>query len=242
MDSTFTILPALLFPAAGVATYIFYLHRGERHLYPWRYIAAVLILQCMTTTVIKNVEGTYTTLTAAQQAAKLVGGYLLGIYASLLIWRLFLNPLNKFPGHPLAKVTAFHHSFQVGKNLDMFLYLQKAHQKLGDFVRIGPNTLSVSDPRAVRLALGAQAVCTKAPWYSMEHPAYSMHTSRSKSDHDTRRRIWSNAFSDKALRGYELRVRRYSEALIEQMRSLSGKQETSQLSSISLTCVTQATR
>jgi tryprostatin B 6-hydroxylase len=224
MDPT-SLLPALLFPVAGISTYTFYLHRGERHLYPWRYVGAVLILQGITTTTIKNVEPTFTTLLAAQQAAKLVGAYLLGIYGSLLVWRLFLNPLNKFPGQPLAKVTAFHHSFQVGKDLNMFLHLQRAHRRWGDYVRIGPNTLSVSDPRVVRLALGGQAVCTKAPWYSMEHPAYSMHTSRSKSDHDARRRIWSNAFSDKALRGYEIRVRRYNEALIEQMHSLAGRQE-----------------
>jgi tryprostatin B 6-hydroxylase len=224
MDLTSAMLPAFLFPAAGVVTYILYLHRGERHLYPWRYVGAVLMLQCMTTFVIRNITTTHT-ITAAQQAAKLVGGYLLGIYGSLLIWRLFLNPLNKFPGHPLARLTAFHHTFQVAKDLNMFLHLQKAHQKWGDFVRVGPNTVSVSDPRAVRVALGAQAVCTKAPWYSVEHPAYSMHTERSKPAHDARRRVWSSAFSDKALRGYEQRVRRYNETLIAQMHSFSGEHE-----------------
>lgn len=120
----------------------------------------------------------------------------------------------------------------------MFLRLQEKHKKWGNFVRIGPNTLSVADPDVVRVALSGQSKCTKGPWYSIEHPVssmlciqtcsnrlqhYSMHSTRSRADHDARRRVWSGAFSDKALRGYEERVQKYNKILIEQINSFSGK-------------------
>lgn len=50
-----------------------------------------------------------------------------------------------------------------------------------------------------------------------------MHSTRSRADHDARRRIWSGAFSDKALRGYEERVQKYNKALIKQINSFSGQ-------------------
>jgi cytochrome P450 len=49
-----------------------------------------------------------------------------------------------------------------------------------------------------------------------------MHTTRDKAIHDRRRRIWSPAFSDKALRGYENRVQKYNDLLIKQISAFSG--------------------
>jgi len=218
-----SLLPILCFQVAGAATYTFYFHHGERHLFPWRYVRGVLLLQCLTTAAIKSLEPDNNLFASASQAGKLVGHFLFGLYASLLIFRLFLNPLNKFPGAFMARLTGFHHVFDVGRDFDMFLKLQEKHRKWGDFVRIGPNTLSVAHPDVVRVALGGQSKCSKAPWYSVEHPHYSMHSTRSRADHDARRRIWSGAFSDKALRGYEERVQKYNKALIEQIDSFSGQ-------------------
>lgn len=215
--------PSILFQVGGVASYILFFHHGERHLFPWRYVGGVALLQCLTTIAITFTAIDTTTNGAALLAAKLVANYLLGLYTTLILFRLFFNPLNKFPGPFMARLTALHHSFQVGRKMDMYLHLQDAHRKWGDFVRIAPNTLSVADPRVVSVALGGQSKCGKAPWYSAEHPAYSMHSTRSREDHDARRRIWSSAFSDKALRGYEMRVQKYNELLVQQIKSFSGK-------------------
>ena len=40
--------------------------------------------------------------------------------------------------------------------------------------------------------------------------------------HDRRRRIWIPAFSDKALRGYENRVKKYNDLLVQQISAFSG--------------------
>jgi len=50
----------------------------------------------------------------------------------------------------------------------------------------------------------------------------AMHTTRSRAVHDKRRRIWSPAFSDKALRGYEKRVEPYADVLLKRLRDFNG--------------------
>lgn len=213
----------LISVVGGIATHAFYFNRGEHHLFPWRYVQGFLALCILTGTAITHIEGDISNITACLWTLQLATVYLFGLYSSLVVYRLFLNPLNKFPGPPLAKLTALNHSFRVGKKKDMYLKLYNFHQEMGKFVRIGPNDLSVSDADVMRLALGPQSKCTKAPWYDVEYPAYSMHSTRSRAVHDRRRRIWSPAFSDKALRGYEKRVQKYNNTLIEQLNAFSGK-------------------
>ncbi|CEN59792.1 hypothetical protein ASPCAL02236 [Aspergillus calidoustus] len=209
----------------GVATYMLYYHKGEHHLYPWRHVQAVLTLGILTTLTIKHLDPSRypSTTTAAQTATALTLTFLSTLFASVLVYRQFLNPLNRFPGYPLAKITGFDHVIRVARNKDMFLKLHDSHKKWGKFVRIGPNDISVSDADVVRVALGPQTKCVKAQWYTLELPAASMHTTRSRAEHDRRRRVWSPAFSDKALRGYEARIKGYNQALIQQIEGFSGK-------------------
>src|SRR4051794_7306958 len=77
-------------------------------------------------------------------------------------------------------------------------------------------------PDGVQIVQGQNSKCTKAQWYSQDTPLISMHTTRDKSMHDRRRRIWSPAFSDKALRGYESRLQKYNDMFIKQMNELGG--------------------
>lgn len=58
--------------------------------------------------------------------------------------------------------------------------------------------------------------------YDADAPLTSMHTSRDRPTHDRRRRLWSPAFSDKALRGYEQRVKGYADALMECINNYKG--------------------
>ncbi|KAL2848581.1 cytochrome P450 [Aspergillus pseudoustus] len=209
--------------AAGIAIYTLYYRKGEHHLYPWRHVQAILALVILTTFGLKELDPTLSTTTAAQRATTLTATFVAALLSSVLIYRQLLNPLNVFPGYPFAKLTGFDHVFRVARNKDMFLKLHESHQKWGKFVRIGPNDVSVSDADVVRVALGPQSKCIKAQWYTLELPAASMHTARSRAEHDRRRRVWSPAFSDKALRGYEQRIKVYNQALIQQLEGLSGK-------------------
>ncbi|KAF9889645.1 hypothetical protein FE257_007153 [Aspergillus nanangensis] len=219
MESVHAVIAGL----TGVATYALYFQHGERHLYPTRYIQAVLCLFVAVGLGLRYGLPGITTEAAIFGSCQLMSVYLAGIYGSVILYRLFLNPLNKYPGPYLARLTAFDRTFRVARRRDMYKKAYAAHQKLGKFVRVGPNDLSIADADAVKVAFASNSVCSKAAWYTGEHPSYSMQTTRSREEHDRRRRIWSPAFSDKALRGYEERIRVYNQTLINRLSEFKGQ-------------------
>jgi len=148
--------------------------------------------------------------------------YFAGLYTSLLVYRGFLNPLNKFPGSPMARFTSLWLTTQCAKDADLYKKMDALHRKHGDFVRTGSHDLSTTHPDAVQTLYGAGSKCTKAHWYDQDQPRLSMHTSRSRALHDRRRRIWSPAFSDRALRGYERRIETHGDELVRQIGAFSS--------------------
>jgi hypothetical protein len=160
-----------------------------------------------------------------QSTLLLIGpAFLSGLLTSLLTYRIFLSPLNKFPGHILSRVTNLWLSFGViGKSSHAHFKVQKLHEEYGDFVRVGSNDLSIIDPRAVDIIYGHSSACRKSGWYDQDSPLNSMHTTRSKQVHALRRRIWSPAFSDKAIRGYEKRIQPYVDELAKKIGDFDGK-------------------
>ncbi|KAJ9611707.1 hypothetical protein H2200_004891 [Cladophialophora chaetospira] len=219
MSSTYLPLAAAM---AGVASHLFYFKIGEHWMYPMRYIQAFLFA-CVTATVVQVQYYNTSTTPAIASTVKYASLYLAGLYSSLIIYRLFFNPLNKIPGPYWARLSRFHLSFQVGGKQNLNHYLLAMHQKYGRFVRLDPYGISVTHPDGVDITLGPKAVCTKAEWYEADLPRSSLHTTRSRALHDRRRRIWSPAFSDKALRGYENRVQRYNDLLVKKIEESNGQ-------------------
>lgn len=207
--------------AVGIASYLFFFKHSERHLYPFRYVQFLLLAYFAVFTAKLHYFGS-STGPALRSTTQLAICYFIGLYASLLTYRLFFNPLNKFPGPFTARLSKFDHVFRLGKK-DGHHLLYNMHQKYGPYVRIGPNDLSVTDPLGVQLVLGPNSKCTKAQWYSVDVPLISMHTTRDRAAHDRRRRIWSPAFSDKALRGYEPRIQKYNDLLVQRITESLGK-------------------
>lgn len=62
--------------------------------------------------------------------------YLLSLFASMTIYRLFFHATSSFPGPKWAAITKFWH---VWHTLDSrnYLFLQKMHTEYGEFVRTG---------------------------------------------------------------------------------------------------------
>ena len=160
---------------------------------------------------------------AIKIAASVEGVWLLGVYSSMFLWRAFVNPLNKFKGPFMARMLDLWWSFKIGPESHAFLKNGELHKKYGKFVRIGPNTISIAHKDGPNLLYGPGSKCRKAAWYDNYAPLTSMHTSRDRQLHDTRRRLWSPAFSDKALRGYEQRIKPYADSLIDRIQGYKGK-------------------
>ena len=216
-----SMFEASLAVVGGVATHLLYFKHGERHAYPWRYVLAFLLaVVCLWGSYYcrENLSGfDATTLTAVVSFS-----FLIGLFSSLIIYRLFLNPLNQFPGPFVARLSKLYY-VRLSSNLLGHQELHKLHQKYGRYVRIGPNDLSVVDPDGMKVVLGASSRCTKSAWYGQDMPYISTNTTRDRSAHDRRRRVLSPAFSDKALRGYAMRVQKFHDQLLSQIDAFSGK-------------------
>lgn len=207
--------------AAGIASHLLFFKHSERHLYPLRYVQFI-ILAFVAGSVLRTHYFGDSIRYALEKSFQHTAVYLAGLYASLIIYRLFFNPLNRFPGPLGARFSKFDHTFRLSK-MDGHHMLQRSHNKYGRYLRIGPNDVSITDPAAIQVVLGQNSKCSKAQWYSQDVPLISMHTTRDRAQHDRRRRILSPAFSDKALRGYENRIQKYNDLLINQISESLGE-------------------
>ncbi|KAL8832578.1 MAG: hypothetical protein Q9170_004822 [Blastenia crenularia] len=161
-------------------------------------------------------------ITTFRHVATHATAVLLGLYSSLLAYRLLWHPLHRFPGPFGARVSSLWLSSQI-RNGNAHKKMLDLHRKYGNFIRIGSSDLAIIHPLGVPAVYGQGSLCRKATWYDEDWPRSSLHTTRDHAWHGQRRRIWSPAFSDKALRGYEARIRKYTSSLAEQMSTLSTK-------------------
>ncbi|KAF2650048.1 monooxygenase [Lophiostoma macrostomum CBS 122681] len=144
--------------------------------------------------------------------------FLLGVFTSMTIYRLFFHRIRHFPGPILARVTRFYNLYLSGKNVKYYDELDKLHNQYGDFIRTGPREISILRKSAVSLIYGPQSACLKSTWYSAvsnDSAKAQMFYSRDPVDHKRRRKAWDRAFSVKSLRTYAPLIR----AKVEQLTS-----------------------
>lgn len=152
----------LVAAAAGVAAHLLVFNRGEHHMYATRYLQA-LILTFATSVVALTHYGEQSVTESLKLSGSVVGYFLASLYSGLVIYRLFFNPLNKFPGPYFARLSMFDLVLRSTK-FDTNKRLYEFHQKYGKSVRIGPNDLSITDPDGVQVISGATSKCRKASW------------------------------------------------------------------------------
>ncbi|EME46239.1 hypothetical protein DOTSEDRAFT_148279 [Dothistroma septosporum NZE10] len=213
--------PSLLLAfTAGVASHLLYFRIGEHHMMPIVYLQ-LFSLACITV-IFGLVSLTEATVYGALgTVSAFAASWLFGVYGSLLTYRLVFHPLNRFPGPWQARLGDLWMSAQL-TGLNAYYVFDNLHKQNGPFVRIGSNSLSITDPDMMQPAYGAGARVTKGDWYDGPTPHHSMHTTRDKGLHDRRRRVWAPAFSDKALREYEATVQEFNDKLIRKVTEANG--------------------
>lgn len=213
-DISSFLLPTAFIP--GVFSHLFFFNHGERHRVPQRYLQFYLLAYIAGASALVN-YGHLPLSTAFRISTAWAAVYFLGLFSSLVIYRLFFNPLNAFPGPYMARLSHFHCVLANAKHLNQHINLLALHRKYGRYVRIGPNSLSITDAKGLPIVLGPNTKCYRGSFYDMDWPVSSLVGQRPKAAHDKRMRIWSPAFSDRALKGYETRIMAVVSDLVSQV-------------------------
>ena len=148
--------------------------------------------------------------------------YISALLTSMIIYRKFFHRLRGFPGPWMAGITKLWHLYQCA-NSQNHLLLDKMYQKYGQFVRTGPEEITIFHPEVLRAVDGPGNSCTKAVWYDLLLPEIAVNTTRSKTEHDKRRRIWDHGFTTKALNYYEERMMKHGEVLERAISDLAQR-------------------
>lgn len=206
---------------AGVCLHRGYFQQGEHHMYALRYLQAFMLL-ISTSTVALTLLSEPSSVSSLSITSSVFSSLILGIYGSLLYYRLFQHPLRGFPGPIAARISSLWFSIHV-RRFDAHEKALGLYKKYGHFVRVGSSDLMIAHPLGIPAVHGPKSKCRKASWYDEDWPRQSIHTSQNHEFHGERRRLWSQSFSDKALRGYERRVAVYSKALVDRFGEHSGQ-------------------
>jgi cytochrome P450 family 628 len=139
-------------------------------------------------TVALNTLFAYSYINALITASAWVFSYLGGTFTSMLIYRMWFHPLRHYEGPFWSKLTQFHHVANITKRVDHFRRVDALHEKHGEYVRIGPNLLSVADPAIVDVVHGPHTAFYKDNWYQGGKPLTTLHQMTDRAMHDRRRK------------------------------------------------------
>ncbi|RAK74437.1 cytochrome P450 [Aspergillus fijiensis CBS 313.89] len=141
--------------------------------------------------------------------------YLTGI----VIYRLYLHPLAQFPGPWPAKVSGLHALYYAWRG-DRHLMQARSHARYGDYVRLGPNYLSVASDLGLQEIYGTRANVQKSSFYHAfvaQKGAWSTFTSIDRSLHARKRRVLAPAMTERALKSMGRRINQCIDIFVTQL-------------------------
>lgn len=138
-----------------------------------------------------------------------------------LAYERLLSPLAGVPGpfsSSLSRWWMVRHSLAG----DMHRTMIELHQKHGDYVRTGPNELSVADLTAVKKIYGAGSQFRKSDWYSVFQGArkFDIFPERDEKVHSAQRRLVARVYAMDTLRDLEPYVNNATSVFMQRMETL----------------------
>jgi hypothetical protein len=145
---------------------------------------------------------------------------------SVIIHRILLCSLAAHKGLLLARVTSWPNWYHAAK-CDRHIWLLQLHTQYGSAVRFGPNSVSFNTLSAVdSIYTPRDAKICKGDWYQcVKDFAYGDDctiTAHDKTRHALKRRILSQAFSERVLREHEHWIKLLTGRWLQQLTRLSG--------------------
>ncbi|KUI73259.1 Benzoate 4-monooxygenase [Cytospora mali] len=142
-----------------------------------------------------------------------------------LLRNRFHNGLNKYPGPFMASLTDWWRLVDVWNRRPELTHI-KLHEKHGDVVRLGPNTLSFADPAALKAIYGLNKGYVKSSFYVVQqsvvkgHSLQSLFSTVDNDFHQQFRRCVNSAFAMSALVQYEPFVDNTTKLFLKQTERL----------------------
>lgn len=189
---------ALVSSLTALLSHWFYFVRGEHHTYAMSYFI-ILIVVVLAMISSQHYFWLLPFRQACSNAGSIVAAYAATLSCSIVTYRLYFHPLRHFQGPRSMRISKLGHAFR-SRKLDNHHQIDRLYESFGDFVRTGPNELTIFRPEAYAALHGAQSKCTKSDRYDVLKPSHSMHSTRTKADHGKRKRVWDHAFSVKGER------------------------------------------
>ncbi|OQV05294.1 hypothetical protein CLAIMM_10060 [Cladophialophora immunda] len=142
---------------------------------------------------------------------------LFAVFQPLLSYLNDAKHLRKFPAPSYA---AFSSLWRIRHNINKrhFVAIHQAHRDLGTHVRIAPNHISISDPKAMNDIYGHGANFLKDAWYdggAGEHR--NMGDTRVKAEHQAKRKMFAHVFAQKTIASLEPVVTQKAAMLVHEI-------------------------
>ncbi|GME59326.1 Cytochrome P450 [Neofusicoccum parvum] len=141
-----------------------------------------------------------------------------------VIYNIYLHPLRKYPGPKLAAATELTYYFKSCGG-DVLPWTEGLHAKYGPVVRVSPDRLIYTDPQAWKDIYGHRTA------YNGEHNIITEPDAR---NHGALRKIFTHAFSEKALRLQEPLIQKYVDKLIFNMQHEVSAQPDTELGMVTM--------
>ena len=84
-----------------------------------------------------TVLGGMSALAGVLRTLMVASGFLTGLTASMVVYRVFFHRLRRFPGPFLASVSQFYAATTAFRTVQQHINYSKLHAQYGDFVRVG---------------------------------------------------------------------------------------------------------
>ena len=215
--------PELISFASGLLLHNLVLRHGEWNLYGPVFCGAAFLFWLLTLVLSNGLNSSLSVLRSSALAATTsTWAAIFGVFLSMAAYRLFFHRLRHFPGPLGAKLTSWWASSLHGRRWHFYESLHGLHKQYGDYVRVAPDALSITDPAAVNAVHGPDSRCIKGSFYSIAEPQRNLLMIRNKHEHARKRRDWDRAFNVKSLNDYDPIVWTYTEQLMDQIKTNVG--------------------
>lgn len=155
---------------------------------------------------------------------------ILVLIASSCIFNRFGHGINHIDGPLLASCTDLWRLLTVWKRRPELTHIDM-HAKYGDVVRLGPKTVSVADPQAIKTIYALNAGFVKSDFYPVQQtlakgrPLQSMFNTTDERFHAKLRRAVSNAYAMSTLVQFEPLVDSTTIAFLKQLEERYANRE-----------------